>query len=114
MKFVNSSEAILLRTMPRPFQEITGNVHDEHVNITHIGNNLTAIIKNLNFRIEASWHMDRKNHRYINYRVFVPRDLCNKSFGHLGNCDGTPDITPLRDECECLNRVYTSLLTTIS
>ena len=89
VQFVHNDEEKLLQTIPTPVQEIT-HVDDERVNITLSGNTLTANIKNLNIRIVASWHVYHV-YRYINYQVFVPRYLCEVSFGHLGNCDGNPD-----------------------
>ena len=44
---------------------------------------MDAVIKNLNIRICATWHG-----KYINYDVFVPDFFCQRSFGHLGDCDG--------------------------
>ena len=102
LQFVHNDEEILLQTIPTPVQEVTGDVDNEYVDITHSGNMLTAIIKNLHIRIVASWHIDRKIYRYVNYHVFVPHYLCEESFGHLGNCDGNPDNdVPGQDECEC-------------
>ena len=102
LQFVHNEEK-LLQTIPTPVQEVTDDVDNEHVDITHSGNMLTANIKNLHIRIVASWHIDIKNYSYINYHLFVPRYLCELSFGHLGNCDGNPDNDePGQNECECL------------
>ena len=84
LQFVHNDQVILLRTIPTPVQQIVS-VDDERVNIIRSGNSLTANIKGLNIQITAIWH---PRHRFINYRVFVPRFLCEISFGHLGNCDG--------------------------
>ena len=75
-------------------------MNDERVFIERFGASVFAVIKNLNIRINATWYG-----RYLNFQVFVPRFLCELSFGHLGNCDGNPfnDVSGPND-CE-LNSV---------
>ena len=75
---------MLLQTIPSVQQVNT--VNNDRVQITLNRNSMTANIKVLNIRITATWHG-----RYINYNLFVPRFLCEVSFGHLGNCDGNPN-----------------------
>ena len=80
---MNNDQALLLQTIPTV--EEVSHVDNDFVQITKSGNHMTANIKILNIRITAAWHG-----RYINYQIFVPRFLCQISFGHLGSCDGNP------------------------
>ena len=71
--------------------------------IIRSGNTLTANIKKLNIKIDATWHS-----RYMNFNLLVPCRLCEVSFGHLGNCDGNPnnDVSGPNDrECDSLSIV---------
>ena len=90
---------MLLQTIPTVQQ--MNSVDNDRVQITLNGNSLTAHIAVLNIRITATWHVLDGRFMYINYQVFVPRFLCEVSFGHLGNCDGNPnnDISSPND-CE--------------
>ena len=92
--------AVLLQTIPAVEQ--VGNIDNDRVQITLNGNDMTANIKVLNIRITASWYSFGQ-FRYINFQIFVPRFLCEISFGHLGNCDGdlSNDFAGPND-CECL------------
>lgn len=86
---MHDDQPTLLRTVPMPVQQV-GHVDDENVIITLSGSSLVAIIKDLDVRITARWHVYNSIFRYINYRLDVPRYLCGGSFGHLGNCDRNP------------------------
>ncbi len=83
-QFVQNDEPVLLRTFPLPVERHE-TVDDQYVDIVRSGNLLTANIKNLYIRITARFHRYRQ-YVYINYNIFVPRLLCESSFGHLGNC----------------------------
>ena len=88
LQFVHNDEAVLLQTFPT-VEEIGGIVDNDYLTISRFANAMTADIKVLNIRIVATWN--RYNiYRYINYQVFVPRFLCQVSFGHLGSCDDNP------------------------
>jgi hypothetical protein len=100
VQFVQDDQAVLLQTIPKPAQAV-GDVDDLRVNIKRTGNTLTANIKQLNIRITATWHAYNSIFRFINYQVYVPRFLCERSIGHLGNCDDNPDNDVSGpDDCE--------------
>ena len=75
---------MLLQTIPT-LQQVN-NVNNSRVQITLNGDSLTANIAVVNIRITATWLR-----RHMRFHIFVPRFLCEVSFGHLGNCDGNPD-----------------------
>ena len=93
LQFIHDDQEVLLNTINGQDQTISevddSGVDNDRVQITLIGNQMTANIKFLNIRITATWHTDRQ-FRYINYHVLVPQFLCEISSGHLGNCDGDP------------------------
>ena len=86
LQFVHNNQAVLLQTIPSV--QPVDNVNNDRVQITLNGNSMTANIKVLNIRITATWYQDRQ-FKHINFHIFVPRFLCNISFGHLGNCKGS-------------------------
>lgn len=76
-------EPILLRRLgTEPFEEITAPYNDERVEITRNGNNVVAFVKSFYVEIKMRWRND-----HMNYDVNVPRELCQNSKGHIGNCD---------------------------
>ena len=62
---MHNDQSVLLQTAPGPVQQVQSNTIDnEHVQITHSSNSLTAFIKSPSVRIEANWHS-----YYISFRI---------------------------------------------
>ena len=83
-----NNQPVLVQTIPAPVTQV-GAVNNQNVKITLTSHTFTAIIKSLNIRIEARRYFYRII--FVNYNVFVPRRACERSYGHLGNCDGNPN-----------------------
>ena len=83
---MNDNQEVLLQTKPTVLQQPTNvAIDNEHVVMTHNSGSrsLDATIKSLNIRIRADW---RGN--YMNFEIFVPQFICERSYGHAGTCDG--------------------------
>ena len=87
LQFVHNNQPTLHQTVPPPVQQVNGNVNNQNVKTTLTGNSFTAIIKSLNIRIEAVWQHGFE----MRTQLYVPLCVCERSYGHLGNCDGNPD-----------------------
>ena len=83
MQFVNNDIVRLIQTVGPGAVRDLSSVETTNVRVSRSGNSLNAFMKNTNIRLTAIWLGD-----YMNFNIFVPRSLCLRSVGHLGNCDG--------------------------
>ena len=83
MQFVNNDIVRLIQTVGTGAVRDLSSLETTNVRVSRSGNSLDAFMKNTNIRLTAIWLGD-----YMNFNIFVPRSLCLRSVGHLGNCDG--------------------------
>ena len=83
MQFVHNDQPRLIQTVGTgAVREITS-IETNNARVSRSGSSLNAFMKNSNIQVTANW-----NRNYMNFNMRVPRSLCLRSVGHLGNCDG--------------------------
>ena len=98
LQFVHNDELVLLQTVPS-LQQVDSADNDD-ILLTLDGNECIAIFKKLKIRLKFTYISGTRT--YVDYELTsIPKELCEKAYGHLGSCDLNRDNDKEAGPDEC-------------